>query len=207
MPRQERLLDHEYDGISEYDNPTPGWWHLLFLGSVAFSVFYAMFWHGSPLAWTPQEALVADQQRYYGQLFKELGDLNPDEPTLIKLMEDEKWMAFGGALFAVNCAQCHGSEGTGINGPNLTDRSWINVKALPDLYKIITEGVSTKGMPAWNVRLGQNERVLVASYVARMSRNPKPGREPEGTPIDPWPSAAQVSTSDSATADPAREGS
>ncbi|MFN7337509.1 MAG: cbb3-type cytochrome c oxidase N-terminal domain-containing protein, partial [bacterium] len=29
-----RILDHEYDGIREFDNPTPGWWHAIFFASV-----------------------------------------------------------------------------------------------------------------------------------------------------------------------------
>ena len=33
------LLDHEYDGIREYDNPTPGWWVMLFILTIIFSVF------------------------------------------------------------------------------------------------------------------------------------------------------------------------
>ena len=32
---EEELLSHNYDGIQEYDNPIPGWWHMIFLGSWA----------------------------------------------------------------------------------------------------------------------------------------------------------------------------
>lgn len=183
---EERLLDHEYDGISEYDNPTPGWWHFIFLGSVLFSAIYAAFWHSSPMSWTPYEALAADEKAYYGRLFKDLGDLQPDEPTMVKLMADQKWMAFGGSLFAANCSQCHASNGSGITGPNLTDDRWINVKKLADVYAVISEGVGTKGMPAWKNRLGLNERILVSSYVASLRSNPVPGKAPEGEHVDPW---------------------
>ena len=41
------LTGHEYDGISEYDNPTPSWWHLIFLASVVFSVFYFTYYINS----------------------------------------------------------------------------------------------------------------------------------------------------------------
>ena len=34
MSDEERLMDHEYDGIQEYDNPTPGWWNLVFFLSI-----------------------------------------------------------------------------------------------------------------------------------------------------------------------------
>lgn len=190
---KERLMDHEYDGISEYDNPTPGWWHFFFLGSIAFSAIYAAFFHGSRLSWTPEQVLTSDRQAYYGMLFKELGTLTPDEPTMIRLMTDEKWMAFGSTIFAVNCASCHGVEGGGITGPNLTDDHYLNAKSLADVYKVVNEGVGTKGMPAWQNRLGENERILVASYVASLrGKNIPGGREPQGEVIPPWssPSAA-----------------
>jgi cytochrome c oxidase cbb3-type subunit 3 len=190
--RKERILEHAYDDIHEYDNPTPGWWHLFFLGSIAFSALYAAFFHGSRLSWTPQEVLDSDRQAYYGVLFKELGTLQPDEPTMIRLMQDEKWMAFGSTIFSANCAQCHGADGSGINGANLTDDRWINVKKLTDVFTVISEGVGTKGMPSWKNRLGDNERILVASYVANLRKTPVKGRNPEGEVIPPWnaPSAA-----------------
>lgn len=185
--RKERLLDHSYDGIQEYDNPTPGWWHMLFIGSVFFSVIYVMFWHFSELSWMPKDALARDQQSYYRLLFSEIGELEGDEKTLKEYMGKADWMAFGRSVYVANCAQCHGGEGNGINCPNLTDESWINVKVLPDVYMIITDGVASKGMPAWKNRLSQNERVLVAAYVATLRGAPKPGRPAEGNVIPAWP--------------------
>lgn len=34
-PGKDRILEHNYDGIQEYDNPTPGWWHWLFWASIS----------------------------------------------------------------------------------------------------------------------------------------------------------------------------
>ena len=36
----EPVLDHEYDGIEELDNPLPGWWLATFYLCVAFAAFY-----------------------------------------------------------------------------------------------------------------------------------------------------------------------
>lgn len=186
-PREPQLLEHEYDGIREYDNPTPGWWHAFFIGSILFSAVYAAFWHSSPISWTVHEQLVSDEQAYYGLLFRDLGELEPDEPTIVKMMADQKWMAFGASVFRANCAQCHKADGTGETGSNLTDDQWINVKSLTDLFTIVTDGVAAKGMPTWKNRLSENERILVAAYVANLRANPKPGRAPEGNVIPPWP--------------------
>ncbi len=39
------LIDHDYDGIQEYDNDLPGWWKTLFLITIIFSVIYVPYYH------------------------------------------------------------------------------------------------------------------------------------------------------------------
>jgi cbb3-type cytochrome c oxidase subunit III len=36
----DQLLDHNYDGIQEFDNPMPRWWVYLFWATIVFSVLY-----------------------------------------------------------------------------------------------------------------------------------------------------------------------
>ncbi|MEK7370666.1 MAG: cbb3-type cytochrome c oxidase N-terminal domain-containing protein, partial [candidate division NC10 bacterium] len=45
---RDRLLDHEYDGIEEYDNPLPGWWVWVFWATIVFSGVYVAFYHVGP---------------------------------------------------------------------------------------------------------------------------------------------------------------
>ncbi|MCF7823890.1 MAG: c-type cytochrome [Candidatus Marinimicrobia bacterium] len=39
------LIDHDYDGIQEYDNDLPGWWKALFLITIIFAIIYVPYYH------------------------------------------------------------------------------------------------------------------------------------------------------------------
>ena len=39
------LLDHDFDGIQEYDNDLPGWWKALFLITIIIAVIYVPYYH------------------------------------------------------------------------------------------------------------------------------------------------------------------
>lgn len=190
--RTDELLAHEYDGIREYDNPTPGWWHWLFLLSVLFSVFYGFFWHFSPLAWTEQQAHAAAEVRELTRQFAALGALDADEPTMLRMMSDPKWMSVGESIYRGNCASCHGSRAEGLVGPNLTDDYYKHVKQMPDLLTVVQNGAATGAMPAWKGRLHDNEIVLVSSYIAGLRGRNLPGRPPEGEAAPPWPRPAEA---------------
>ena len=62
-PSEDILTDHLYDGIMEYDNPTPGWWHLIFFGTIVFSLLYFPVYHFSPLILTPEEQVAAQERK------------------------------------------------------------------------------------------------------------------------------------------------
>lgn len=41
----DKLLEHDYDGIRELDNDLPRWWVWLFYISIAWSVLYVLYYH------------------------------------------------------------------------------------------------------------------------------------------------------------------
>ncbi len=189
-PIQDELTGHEYDGITEYDNPIPGWWSWMFFGGIVFAVLYYMAYQlgtaGTSVAQAYDNAVTANLKLQ----FEEIGILTPDEPTILTYMQEENWVLFGQKTFEGNCVSCHGKEGVGLVGPNLTDDHYKNVKRLGDVATVIQKGAANGAMPAWQNRLHPNEIVMVSAYVASLRGQNKPGpRGEEGSVIDPWPAA------------------
>jgi len=183
------LTDHSYDGIQEYDNPTPSWWTNIFIVSMFWAALYMAFiWltsGGLSPAATYERDYTASLKLQYG----ELGDVTPDAATLLRLSKDEKWLRVGAAIFQGKCVACHGADGSGITGPNLTDDSYINVKHIEDIADVVTNGRKNGAMPAWKNDLLPVEQVIVSAYVASLRGKNLPsvgGRPAEGDKIAPW---------------------
>ncbi len=186
----DELTDHSYDGIQEYDNPLPGWWKWLFIGTVVFAFPYIVYYHGGDAPTMDQRysAAVAENAKL---AFAEIGELAGDEDTMRTYLADPKWIAYGESVYKANCVSCHGATGGGLVGPNLCDDAFLHINNLEDIYKVINEGANRGAMPAWLNRLGQNDRVLVSVYVATL-RGSNPGgnaKGPQGKTIPPWPAA------------------
>ena len=73
----------------------------------------------------------------------------------------------GAALFAANCAACHGANGTGnrqFGAPNLTDAIWLYGGDRDTITQTVTNaryGV----MPAWGKKLDKASLNMLAAYV------------------------------------------
>lgn len=181
------IKGHEYDGIQEFDNPTPLWWHLIWLFTMVFSVIYFFLSLESPWFVHQVDRLEAAQLAETERLFGELGDLQADGATLVSLMSDEQWMKYGDSVFKMHCASCHAADGGGGIGPNLTDDSYLNVSTIEDIYTVIVDGANNGAMPAWGNRLHPKEAVLLSSYVASLRGNNSNRKAAEGEVIPPWP--------------------
>ncbi|MBL8763317.1 MAG: c-type cytochrome [Phycisphaerae bacterium] len=190
------LSSHEYDGIREYDNPTPGWWYAILTATVVFSAVYFVFWHASVAGWSIHDSWEDDQRAEYARIFGAVGQLKPDEASILAQMGNPKFMNIARATFIGNCASCHARDGGGDVGVNLCDESYKNVVKIEDLFRVITDGANGGAMPSWKNRLSDNERVILASYVASLrGTTPARAKAPEGQPIPPWPRpAAPVAT-------------
>ena len=191
MAHEPQVLDHEYDGIQEFDNPTPGWWHALFWLFIVFGFFYVtMDFSSSPL-------LPGYKDRYDDAVlaatmkkFETLGNLEPTAVTFASFTKSEEWMNYSASTFRSNCASCHGPDGGGVVGPNLTDEFGKNIRTIEDIYTVIEKGAAGGAMPAWGARFHPNDLVLLTSYVASLrGKSPMISKAPEGEPMEAWPDA------------------
>jgi cytochrome c oxidase cbb3-type subunit 3 len=175
----DQLMNHEYDGIREYDNPLPFWWVWLWAASFFFSIGYVAWYHvgKGPSVLDNYEVAVT---RHIEKQLAGLGELRADDATILRLMADESMMEAVGGMFRGNCAQCHGNEGAGNIGPNLTDDAYKSISAPADLYTVISDGIPGTSMPAWSQRLREPQMILLAAYVAHLR-----GTTPTGSVADP----------------------
>jgi cytochrome c oxidase cbb3-type subunit 3 len=168
VPEEDHLLDHAYDGIQEYDNPLPRWWLAIFWITIVFSPLYILYFHfgGGMLSIERyDQEMMAFYDRQAEQLLA-LGEVS--EATLAGLMDDQSMMSGGKKIFQGKCATCHGMFGEGGIGPNLTDQHWLHGPQLMDVYRIVREGVTDKGMLAWERQLRPAELMAVSSYVGTL---------------------------------------
>ena len=180
---EDRLLDHEYDGIREYDNPLPRWWLWIFWVSIAWSVVYfanVIPGVGSGAGRVRQyESEMAAARAKYGDPRAALATV--DDATIVAATADPARVEAGRVTFMTNCVACHRDDAGGNIGPNLTDEYWIHGGKPEQVLATIRAGVLPKGMPAWGQQLGEQRVREVAAYVMTLHNTHVPGgKAPQG---------------------------
>ncbi len=176
----DRLLEHDYDGIHEYDNPLPRWWVYIFAASIVFAVIYAI--NVGPIG--IGKGRIADYEKDMAAFRARhpQGGSAFDAAMLAKLSKDPAALQAGKTVFTTNCAPCHRPDGGGLIGPNLTDKYWLHGGTLPEVYKTVNEGVPAKGMPTWGKVLKPEQVADAAVYVMSLQgTNPPNPKPPQGT--------------------------
>ncbi len=183
----DELKDHNYDGIQEYDNPIPGWWHMIWWGSIVFALCYVVVYH-SPMVPSLHKRHASAESRALEVRFSELRQIPMGESKILQIMGQDAWLAQGEAIFKQKCTLCHGQQGEGLVGPNMTDEYYKNTTTLGGIVAVIQNGAANGAMPAQRNALNESEVALVAAYMASLrGKNLQSPREAEGVIIDPWP--------------------
>jgi cytochrome c oxidase cbb3-type subunit 3 len=180
---QSLIIPHEYDGIQELNNPTPGWFMYLFYATMIFAAGYLLIYHVFGVGqlqydeYKTEMAVAAKEKAAF--LAKSADKI--DENT-VKLTTDAGVLAAGRSIFQERCAACHGNNAQGMVGPNLTDDYWLHGNKINDLFKTIKYGVQSKGMPTWESQLTPKQISNVANYIKSLhGSNPANPKEPQGT--------------------------
>ena len=180
--QRDLLTDHAYDGIQEYDNPLPGWWKWFFVASIAYSVLYWMFFHMGAPNRSMFDFLSADEAALAQKQYGTLGELEQDRATLVRFTQERDWLQYGKSIYRTNCQSCHGPDGGGLVGPNLTDVKWKNVRHIEDIMQVVNNGAANNAMPPWKQRFSDSrDIIMVSAYVASLlGTSPTAAKAPEG---------------------------
>lgn len=180
---RDKKLDHEYDGIEEYDNPLPPWWVWLFVLTVIWGFGYMYYYHVGGLGGSSYDEYASEIKQHDEQVFKAsmAAAAKNIKQLPVEPLTDAASVAEGQDIFLKNCVSCHGQKGEGGVGPNLTDNYWIHGGKFADKVNTITNGVTTKGMIAWKAVLRQDQIIKVASFITTLKgTNPPNAKAPQG---------------------------
>lgn len=175
------LLDHNYDGIRELDNKLPPWWVALFYITIIWSVIYMGYYHLGPGPSSYDEYIAEVRQAEEDVAAYLAGQASQVDETNVQYLTDASALANGLTIYMNNCAVCHGQQGEGGVGPNLTDHYFVHGGTIQDIFKVIKYGVPEKGMISWQAQIRPQDMQDVASYILSLvGTNPPNQKEPEG---------------------------
>ncbi len=151
---------HEWDGITELDNPLPRWWLYIFYGCIAVAAVYWVLMPSWPGLHGYSKGLLVQSDR--AEVTRQLAALQKmrgaegaqlKNASLEQIERDPQLQAYalavGQSIFGDNCATCHGVGGTGAKGyPNLRDDVWLWGGSLEDIRHTIEVGVRSNNPDA-----------------------------------------------------------
>ncbi|MDF7811583.1 cbb3-type cytochrome c oxidase N-terminal domain-containing protein [Hymenobacter sp. YC55] len=176
---RDEILDHDYDGIHEFDNDLPPWWKYGFYLTIVFAVGYLSYYHVAQAGKLSQAEYETEMQQAALLVSADADD--PNKLTTYQPLTTPADLSSGKALFATNCAPCHGASAEGKVGPNLTDEYWLHGGEVNHVYKTIKFGVQGKGMVAWKGKLSGKQILQVSSYILSLQgTKPANAKEPQG---------------------------
>jgi cytochrome c oxidase cbb3-type subunit 3 len=155
---------HDYDGIRyREEKSSPGVFRLLFTALAVWGVIYMGYYLFS--GWSSQSE--ADTARKKREDTKQAAHQATEASGANKPLGGhsvDSYIAAGKQLYASHCAACHGENGKGTVGPDLTASKYKYGKARLDIAKSISEG-RPNGMPAFNGQLKPEQVEGLVEYV------------------------------------------
>jgi cytochrome c oxidase cbb3-type subunit III len=169
--RRDDLLDHDADGIREFDNDLPRWWLYGFYVTIVFSALYLVNFHvlAQPIVGAP--SLRAEYEADVRAAEAAKTAARAGRPALaLTALTDAGSLEKGRAIFespASLCSSCHRPDLGGLVGPNLTDAMWLHGCSISEVTTSIRTGYPLKGMLPFGggAPLDDEQLRQLASYV------------------------------------------
>lgn len=183
---------HEWDGITELNNPMPRWWLWTLYLTIIWGIGYLIAYPAIPLIHGATPGLLGYSSR--GEVAADIAEVNaknaPLDAKIVSLdlaaIKDDPEVGIyavsgGGAVFRTFCIQCHGSGAAGAPGyPNLLDNDWLWGGDIEALYTTISHGIRAdedddtrlSDMPVFgDDYLSDEEIAQAAQFVLSLSGN------------------------------------
>jgi len=188
--KRDELLEHESDGIREFDNALPRWWLYGFYFTIGFAVVYLLNYHVLATPLFGKSGMIAE---YHAEVMAaetaaaRRAPVTAAPAAAALARTDAGSLEKGRVIFEGPdnvCSSCHRPDLGGMVGPNLTDHFWMHGCSIQDVITSIKTGYPVKGMLPFGTGkpLTDEQVLLVASYVVskrgETPANPKP-IEPE----------------------------
>ena len=155
---------HEYDGISYRDEKnSPNVFRVLFTILIVWGVIFMGYYLFS--GWSSQSE--ADKAKMARDERKKAAHSTSESSAGAPAGSGhriEAYLAAGKQLYAANCAACHGENGKGSVGPDLTRSSYKFGKSRTEITKTITGG-RAGGMPAFSGQLDPEQIEGLVEYL------------------------------------------
>lgn len=152
------LLDYDFDGIKELDNPPPPWLMWVFYITIIWAAGYIAYFH----LFDEGDLQAAEYKNEIAEAAEKYKPVELSADQLVLLTNDAD-LGEGKDIYAKNCVACHGANGEGGIGSDFRDAEWIYGNKPENLFHIIKNGTS-KGMTKFN-SLPDESILKVTSYI------------------------------------------
>jgi cytochrome c oxidase cbb3-type subunit 3 len=168
--KPDELLEHDADGIREFDNQLPRWWLYGFYFTIVFSAVYLVNYHVLPTPLVGRAGMVAEYEAEVQAAARHAALRPSPAAPVLAASTDSETLKKGEVIFnsaTSLCASCHRADLGGLVGPDLTDDKWLHGCAVADVAASIRTGYPTRGMLPYgsNTRLDDEQLLQVASFV------------------------------------------
>jgi len=159
MSHSDHRLDEQHaDGIIENrERKPPVYFNILFFGLILWAVIFMAYYLFS--GWSSDAEFQAKMEAHQQQVAK------ATPSAAAALVQPEKLsLEAGKKIFASHCAMCHGAEGKGGIGPNLTGEKFRYGRSEAAIHESISKG-RPNGMPAFGSQLSGGDLANLVGFV------------------------------------------